>query len=217
MVLLLNLGWDPKWMNRWVDNEGETWILNARVSQESIKNDRKIVFSGPNEKNEGEHKICNLLRSKKHLYRNKNIVIYGLDADLIMLGLLLIVDDFNVFLYKETKHFQYISQIDPNKHYYFDLNILAKELDTRLENNDITQSVMDYIFLCFLCGNDFMPHIPAVHIRNDGIHLLIDNYIKLKKPLINTTNKTILWKSFHHFVYQFKEDEENVVKFRGEL
>ena len=139
-------------------------------------------------------------------------MIYGLDADLIMLGLLLIVDDFNVFLYKETKHFQYISQIDSNKHYYFDLNILAKELDTRLENNDMTQSVMDYIFLCFLCGNDFMPHIPAVHIRNDGIHLLIDKYIKLKKPLINTTNKTILWKSFHHFVYHFKEDEENVIK-----
>lgn len=180
--------------------------------ENKFKNDRKIVFSGPNEKNEGEHKICNLLRSQKNLYRNKNIVIYGLDADLIMLGLLLIVDDFNVFLYKETKHFQYISQIDPNKHYYFDLNILAKELDTRLENNDMTQSVMDYIFLCFLCGNDFMPHIPAVHIRNDGIHLLIDKYIKLKKPLINTTNKTILWKSFHHFVYHFKEDEENVIK-----
>ena len=107
--------------------------------ENKFKNDRKIVFSGPNEKNEGEHKICNLLRSQKNLYRNKNIVIYGLDADLIMLGLLLIVDDFNVFLYKETKHFQYISQIDPNKHYYFDLNILAKELDTRLENNDMNR------------------------------------------------------------------------------
>ena len=57
-----------------------------------------------------------------------------------------------------------------------------------------------------------MPHIPAVHIRNDGIHLLIDKYIKLKQPLINTTNKSIIWKSFHNFVYHFKKDEENIIK-----
>jgi 5'-3' exonuclease len=174
--------------------------------------DKKIVFSGSDEKNEGEHKICDLIRSHGHLYENKNIVIYGLDADLIMLGLLLHSEGFHIYLYKETKHFEYISQIDGNKKYYFDLNVLATEIDILLDNNNMKQSVCDYIFMCFLCGNDFMPHVPAIHIRNEGIVRLIENYKLINMTLINTKDNTIEWGAFHKFIHSIQLQETNFIE-----
>ena len=69
-----------------------------------------------------------------------------------------------------------------------------------------------YIFICFLCGNDFMPHLPSIQIRNDGIHQLIDSYKKTNKPLICCDNKTIQWTSFRNFVQTLCNNEEDHIK-----
>ena len=180
----------------------DTYLQNA------FKQERMIIFSGTDEKGEGEHKICKLLRQN---HNSRNIVIYGLDADLIMLGLLLHGEGFNIYLYKETKHFEYISQVNPDTHYYFEINVLGEEIHSLLEGSTKEQCICDYIFLCFLCGNDFMPHIPAIHIRNDGIVLLIEKYRVLKRPLIDMNKKQIMWSSFHAFIHLFKEEEEDYI------
>ena len=64
-----------------------------------FKTHPNIVFSGTQEPMEGEHKICHLIRSDPVYYKNKHIMIYGLDADLIMLGLLLYAESFHIYLY----------------------------------------------------------------------------------------------------------------------
>jgi 5'-3' exonuclease len=43
-------------------------------------------------------------------------------------------------------------------------NLLQMEKQTAIEN---------YCFMCFLFGNDFMPHFPSLNIRNNGIPYLI--------------------------------------------
>ena len=181
---------------------------------EKFKHIRCIQFSGSQEPMEGEHKICHILREQSHLYRDKNIMIYGLDADLIMLGLLLQVEtDFHlqVFLYKETKHFQYISQVDETKHYYFQLNVLACEISNLFETDDPSQTIYDYIFLCFLCGNDFLPHIPAIQIRNNGIHVLIDQYKETQLPLIDKETNKIKWKNMTAFFHALRDKEDKLI------
>ena len=178
---------------------------------DKFKNQRMIQFSGSNEPMEGEHKICNILRSQSHIFQKKNVMIYGLDADLIMLGLILQSESFSVYLYKETKHFKYISQVDETKDYYFQMHLLANEIDLLLGNQHLKQSICDYIFLCFLCGNDFMPHIPAIQIRNDGIHILIEHYKKTNVSLICVEDKKIQWKHVCHFLHQIKDKEESLI------
>ena len=143
--------------------------------------------------------------------RTKNIVIYGLDADLIMLGLVLSCEDKRIFLYKETCYFDYISQINKDEKYYFNLNRLSLEIDNLLGNCNITQSVYDYIFLCFLCGNDFMPHVPSINIRNNGIHYLIKTYKchnkRNKSPMINIDKQTINWEHVRHLFIHLSKNE----------
>ena len=177
-----------------------------------FKKEKKVSFSGSNEPMEGEHKICYYLRSQQNLYENKTNIIYGLDADLIMLGLLLHSEHFTIYLYKETKHFDYISNIDSNQHYLFDISCLSKEVQVLLNNFDETQCVCDYIFMCFLCGNDFTPHVPCISLRNDGIKYLILKYKELNKPLINIENRTILWKNFRNFIYNCQQNENQMIK-----
>jgi 5'-3' exonuclease len=176
-----------------------------------FKSHSSIVFSGTNEPMEGEHKICHMIRSDPSVYKGKNLMIYGLDADLIMLGLLLQGEEFTIYLYKETKHFQYISHVDENMDYYFNVDVLAKEIMHLLNHTDKTQSICDYIFICFMCGNDFMPHIPCVSIRNDGILTLIDVYKETNLPLIDTKTRTIQWKHFYNFLQKLEENEDTYI------
>ena len=176
-----------------------------------FKTHPNIVFSGTQEPMEGEHKICHLIRSDPVHYKNKHIMIYGLDADLIMLGLLLYAESFHIYLYKETKHFQYISNIDEKKHYYFNIRVLATEITKKFGIQDTIQAIYDYIFICFMCGNDFTPHIPCINIRNNGIFSLIENYKETNKPLIHTKTRTILWKHFHEFLHIMEKKEETCI------
>ena len=178
-----------------------------------FKYNKNIIFSGSNEPGEGEHKICHFLKSKEDNFKMKNIIIYGLDADLIMLGMLLHIQFNNIYLYKETKYFQYITNINENEEYFFNISKLSLEIDHILKNNHIAQSICDYIFLCFLCGNDFMPHIPCINIRNNGIFILIEHYLQLNDcPLINITNMSINWNHFRIFIQNLSINEEELIK-----
>ena len=135
-----------------------------------IKSYPKIMFNGSKNQGEGEHKICNFIRT--HIkQKQSSIMIYGLDADLIMLGLLLVCDDYQIYLHKETRHFTYIKQIDPNETYYFDLCKMGDQLHNIMEQEDNASSILTTLLFVLCVGMIFYPIYPvSIFVLMESIH-----------------------------------------------
>ena len=204
-----------KFMDKLYD--GVTKYFNNEYKR---NNDLKIIISGSNDCGEGEHKIYKYIRNNEQYHIDTNTIIYGLDADLIMLTLLHLKISQNLYLFRETP--QFITSIDsslvPDKHYVLDIYELGEKLKIEMssfsKNNKLDKTVSayinDYIFLGFLLGNDFMPHFPALNIRTKGIGILLSTY----SEIFNNTNdilvddKKIYWKNLRKFISELAKNEE---------
>lgn len=180
----------------------------------SLFNLNEILFSGSNEFGEGEHKIFEHIRNNPTYHQDKNTIIYGLDADLIMLSINHLPIAKNIYLFRETPEFikSINSELEPNDSYILDIPELARIItnDMNNQNSEINiNRIYDYIFLCFFLGNDFMPHFPAINIRTGGVDKMLQAY----KATIGGTNeiltdgKVIYWKNVRKMV-QFLADNE---------
>jgi 5'-3' exonuclease len=56
---------------------------------------------------------------------------------------------------------------------YLELEFSDLELSFQL---DPERLVDDFVMMCFCVGNDFLPHMPTLDIREQGIELLIKVY-----------------------------------------
>jgi len=197
-------------------------ILDERITKSfnnpSMFNLSSLIVSGSNEHGEGEHKIFQHIRNYPVEHSTKNTIIYGLDADLIMLSINHLPIAPNIYLFRETPEFikSINSELEPNENYVLDIPELSKTIILDMNNgNELTTDqeknrVYDYILLCFFLGNDFMPHFPAVNIRTGGVDKMLQAY----KATIGGTNenltdgKVINWKNVRKLV-QFLADNEH--------
>jgi 5'-3' exonuclease len=171
-------------------------MINEHFTGPTFKNKLpSILISGSNKIGEGEHKIFEYIRLQKEKHIKETTVIYGLDADLIMLSINHLPLCPNIYLFRETPHFiQSIdSSLEPEANYFLDIPELTEAI-IKYMNNDREISVekqkykvYDYIFLCFFLGNDFLPHFPAVNIRTGGVDKMLNAY----KATIGTTEENL--------------------------
>ena len=184
-------------------------------------NVQDIIVSGSNNVGEGEHKIFDYMRMNLEKHFIETTVIYGLDADLIMLSINHLSICPNIYLFRETPHFiQSIdSSLKPDANYFLDIPELTKTIVKNMNNDrELTleqqkNKVFDYIFLCFFLGNDFLPHFPAVNIRTGGVDKLLNAY----KETIGDTNeyitdgKIINWNNVRKVVKFLADLEEEFI------
>jgi 5'-3' exoribonuclease 2 len=206
--------------------------LDKFIQKYIEKNNKKykIIYSSYLEKGEGEHKIFQHIKDN---YKNneKTHIIYGLDADLIFLSL---ASNYNsIYLLREKTHLGektvkedemiFVSINNSRKIFndYFrmrlDLDIdIDIDKDKDKDNNQQIDFIPDFIFLCYFIGNDFIPHIPSISIRNDGIEILLDAYLyayeRSEEKLINIDyekEEIVYSKTCFKLFLQFLTDMEN--------
>ena len=85
-------------------------------------------------------------------------------------------------------------------------------------NTDIhmhpTNPVYDYVFICFLLGNDFLPHIPALNLRTNGLSILLKYYHqKRNTPLqiIDPTTQKINWEQLLQLLQPIAKEERELL------
>jgi len=174
----------------------------------------QVILSDANVPGEGEHKIAAFIRQIRTgtgYDPNTRHVLYGLDADLFMLGLATHEVYFTVLREEvlfgknrpcakcgiaghwEDKCMNEAKPADADggnkslKPFVFaDLCVLREylEYELRLEELewwDLERVIDDFVFLCFFVGNDFLPHLPSLEIREGAIDNLLKSY-KLMLP-----------------------------------
>jgi 5'-3' exonuclease len=171
-------------------------------------------------------KHLKVINVKKLFYYLRNIdskrdivTIYGLDADLIMLSLLHCKYTRNIFVFREAPSFNTVisGQYKPNDILFLDINILSNSIFSEMGNYDEIDKdvrVYDYIFMCFLLGNDFLPHFPALNIRTNGIQILSDTYYQVIGKYKNRSlviNNDIQWHFFNLFLKELAKNEHKFI------
>ena len=185
-------------------------------SAKDIKNtlDINCIISDSDDIGEGEHKIMKIISNLKDDKKHK-ILIYGLDADLIMLSLMnknydkiiLIRDNsFNSNLSENKKVIDYLNIKNLKRYICDDISgSLAKYKQVNANNIDSENLIYDYIVICFLLGNDFLEHIPSLSIKKNGIDIIMRAYISSWKGhyLINKSciSDKINWHSSINLLY----------------
>lgn len=189
-----------------------------------IATECKYIVSGSNNPGEGEHKMFHYLRNTRDT--DVNVAVYGLDSDLIMLSIFHTCYTSSIFIFREAPVFLKSSipipvvsggRCDQDEIYFLDINEFSRSILLEMSClYNFDSRVNDYIFMCFLLGNDFLPHFPSINIRTSGIQILMDTY-RLHIGNYETRgfiddNGNILWKWVLLFFKELAKNEETYIK-----
>lgn len=166
--------------------------IRKAIQQKKITNLRNLefVFSDSSVPGEGEHKLIPFLRQKGKT-KDEKIVIYGMDADLIMLSLSTQMD--NLFLLREKDNVKsQFGDIIEAAFGLLNVDLFRKKIvagfDIKIPGIYDNQLFADYVFLGFFLGNDFVHCIPSLEIRFGGFERIMGTYrrilLQLKKGLV---------------------------------
>ena len=202
--------------------------IKSRINNDPLWKNLNVIFSDASVPGEGEHKILDFIRTQRtydNYDPNTYHCIYGADADLIMLSLIMhephfcvireslnekyylicekckkhghtseechnMSRNFNRSKATEKEIYQYNKkQIDEIEFSLLKIEILREYLE--LEFKDLVKKfnferiIDDFVFLCFLVGNDFLPNLPSLKIREGAIDALIYLYKKILPQMKN--------------------------------
>ena len=139
-------------------------VLTEKGSALGKSKGLEVIVSTTAEAGEGEHKLMTHMR----LVRPVSCTIYGLDADLILLAMLLGADTGgSVRLLREAQEFE--SRESEGEFRTLDVNALTTAILPFVS----PKRVRDFVAAMSLLGNDFLPRSLIHTVRDDGIPDLV--------------------------------------------
>lgn len=157
-----------------------------------------VIFSGADSPGEGEHKIMDYIRMRQaapDYEKGMHHCFYGLDADLIMLGL--VTHEPYVSLLRERPRF---NRGQPQRSLWdttrlrmtaddflcLDLSVLRRslalpktvqaQLDFPAEERRL---IDDFVLICMLVGNDFLPGLPHLDVADGALNMMLHVYYRM--------------------------------------
>ena len=128
-----------------------------------------VTVSGPDEHGEGEHKLLKQIRARREAEPHAYHVVYGKDADLVILGLATGVEHFAVLREDQFKDdVMCLLNVDV-------IRELLPALGKRIKDFDVPDAGIhpdDLVVLSLLVGNDFIPRPPASLVQTGGLTFL---------------------------------------------
>ncbi|RKO92292.1 XRN 5'-3' exonuclease N-terminus-domain-containing protein [Blyttiomyces helicus] len=167
------------------------YFINKKVTEDKSWQGIEIILSGHEVPGEGEHKIMEYLRlakSQPDYPPNLRHCLYGLDADLIMLGLLSHEPHFALLreevTFGRTKKKAPGANTDAQNFYLMHLSLFREYLDLEFSplkdvisfNYDLERIIDDFILMSYFVGNDFLPNLPSLHINEGALALMFKVY-----------------------------------------
>ena len=132
------------------------------------------IYSSYHEEGEGEHKILQYIKNNIDIKPSDVIAIYGLDADLLFLSLG-VGYNHNLYIMREVQIF---NNKEVNLDDEIDYNYVEiKQLHHLIKNLGI--STNDFIMLCYLIGNDFLPGLLTTDVKKGGLDKIFTAYNNL--------------------------------------
>lgn len=164
-------GWDKNAIT-----PGTAFMDKLTVALQGLVKKHKWVLSSVQEPGEGEHKLLNYLRKNRGLC-GEPIVIYGLDADLILLSMLLSEEVSQaVWLLRERQEFERSESHSEKTEYSF---LDVQSLKEKVHVTDWI-SCINYVALMSLMGNDFIPHSLTHKLADDGHSHILRELLAMK-------------------------------------
>lgn len=234
------------------------WVAKKLNTDPGWKN-LQVIISDASVPGEGEHKIMDFIRRQRVQPEhdpNTRHVIYGLDADLIMLSLATHEPYFKVLREdvfaqeqkvrkchrcgreghiaancigeakeKQGEHDDVGAKPREKKGFIF-LDVVALREYLEVELNlpglpfkfDLERAIDDWVFLIFFVGNDFLPHLPSLEIREGAIDTLLRIW---KRELPNmgsylTNHGKVEMKNAQLIMQGIAKEEDQIFKKRKE-
>jgi 5'-3' exonuclease len=156
----------PRWDTNAI-TPGTAFMERLGDALKACKSNVRWLVSTADEPGEGEHKAMQGIRSCPPQSR-KSHVVYGLDADLILLSVLQPVDE--MWLFREAVECGEVQYVDNEEEYrYFSIHKL-RDYITRGQDKEY---LVDYCMAMSLLGNDFLPHGMSLKLKDGGYPRLL--------------------------------------------
>ena len=173
------------------------YFIRKKIKEDPVWRNLTVIFSGHEIPGEGEHKLMEHIRMMKTqpgYQPPTRHCIYGQDADLIMLGLVTHEPHFTIL--REVVNFgsgfsnknalkTVIKHTKESDFQLLHLSVMREYLHIEFckdfPSADLERTIDDFVFMTFLVGNDFLPHLNTLDIGEGAFDLLFKVY-KEQRP-----------------------------------